>query len=64
MIAGRLHIAEPVAAAAFAKVGRLAGAILCLACAAVLVVVLRYGVYEYFHGDGRPLAGVLDAIRR
>ena len=64
MLANRLHVAEPELAAAFATVGRVARAILCLAGVTFLVVALRYGIYEHFHGDGRLLADVLDAIGR
>jgi hypothetical protein len=64
MIANRIHVAESGAAAAFAAVGRVARAVLCLAVAAVLVVTLRFGLYDYFHGGGRSLFAIVDAIRR
>jgi hypothetical protein len=64
MIGSSAHFPEPVSAAALANVGRLVRTILCLAGISLLVVVLRYGIYEYFHGDGRMLVSALDAIRR
>jgi hypothetical protein len=41
---------------------RLIGTLLCLAVVAFLVVALRFGVYEYFHGEGRVLAWLWDAL--
>jgi hypothetical protein len=64
MIANRIHIAESNAVAAFAAVGRVARTVLCLAVAAILVVTLRFGLYDYFHGGGRSLSAVVDAIRQ
>jgi hypothetical protein len=62
MIAREIPIAEPRPAAAFGNVVRLAGTLLCLAGVAVLAVALRLGVYEYFHGEGRVVAWVWDAL--
>ena len=56
MIAREIHVASPDATVALSNVARLAGTLLCLAGVAALVVALRLGVYEYFHGDGRVLA--------
>ncbi|MCX7362235.1 MAG: hypothetical protein NTV97_10275 [Alphaproteobacteria bacterium] len=39
-------------------------AILCLAGIVFVVVALRYGLYDHFHGDGRTLTNLWDAIRR
>jgi hypothetical protein len=38
-------------------------AILCLGTVAFLVVSLRYGAYEYFHGDAEALAFLVDVLR-
>jgi hypothetical protein len=56
VIAREIHVAEPCPTAPLENVVRLAGTLLCLAGVAVLVVAVRLGVYEYFHGDGRLLA--------
>jgi len=47
---------------ALRKGARLARTILCLAAVAVLVVALRLGVYEYFHGEGRVIAWLWNAL--
>lgn len=62
MIAREIHIAQPGATAALNNLARLAGTLLCLAGVAVLAVALRFGVYEYFHGEGRVVAWVWDAL--
>jgi hypothetical protein len=66
MTASEIHsaprIASPNPAAAIANVARLARTLLCLAGVAVLVVVLRFGVYEYFHGEGHVLAWVWEIL--
>jgi hypothetical protein len=62
MIAREIHVAPPGATAALNNVVRLAGTLLCLAGVAVLVVALRLGVYEYFHGEGRVLAWAWAAL--
>jgi hypothetical protein len=49
-------LVAPPGTATIAKVMRLAAALLYLACVAVLVVVIRLGVYEYCHGEDRVLA--------
>ena len=64
MIASRVHFPGFVPAAVLAKAGRLMRTILCLAGIAFVVVALRYGLYDHFHGDGRTLSGLWDAIRR
>jgi hypothetical protein len=64
MIANRVHVAESDAAAAFAAVGRVLRALLCVAAVAVLMVTLRFGLYDYFHGGGRSLFAIVDAIRQ
>jgi hypothetical protein len=55
MIAIRLQAAEPTRAVAAGKGARLALTLLSLAAVAVLVVGLRYGIYEYFHGSDRAV---------
>jgi hypothetical protein len=52
----------PPSTAAIAKVVRLAATLLCLAGVAILVVALRFGTYEYFHGEGRVLAWVWEVL--
>ena len=64
MMANRIHVAESDAAAAVSAVGRGLRTLLCLAVVAVLVVALRFGLYDYFHGGGRSLFAIVDAIRR
>jgi hypothetical protein len=61
MIAREIHVAPPDTTAALSNVGRLARAL--LAGVAALVVALRLGVYEYFHGDGRVLAWAWKVLR-
>ena len=41
---------------------RLAGRLLCLTAVALVVVALRLGVYEYFHGEGRVLTWLFRAL--
>jgi hypothetical protein len=62
MIAREIHVAEPRPTATLHNVGRLAGTLLCLAGVAALVVALRLGVYEYFHGEGRVLSWAWAAL--
>jgi hypothetical protein len=62
MIASGIHIAAPGLAAALGNVARLSRTLLCLAGVAALVVALRFGVYEYFHGGGQVLAHLRDAL--
>jgi hypothetical protein len=64
MFSSGLDFTEPVSIAAFAAVGRLLRALLCAAGVAFLVVTLRYGVYEHFHGGGRSLSAIVDAIQQ
>lgn len=45
-----------------AGLARLAGTLLCLATAAVVVATLRLGVYEYFHGEGRVFRWMWNAL--
>jgi hypothetical protein len=61
-IHSHVHNAAPNTTIAVRNGARLAGTILCLAAAAVLVVALRLGVYEYFHSEGRMLAWLWDAL--
>ncbi len=63
MIAREIHVAPPGATAALNNVVRLAGTLLCLAGVAALVVALRLGIYEYFHGDGRLLTWVWGTLQ-
>ena len=63
-IHSHVHNAAPNTTIAVRNGARLAGTILCLAAAAVLVVALRLGVYEYFHGGGRVLAWMWAALHR
>jgi hypothetical protein len=62
MAVSETHIASPSPAAAIANVARLARTLLCLAGVAVLVVMLRLGIYEYFHGEGRVLAWAWEVL--
>jgi hypothetical protein len=62
MTASHVHDVAPDTAIAVRNGARLAGTILCLAAVAVLVVVLRLGVYEYFHGEGRVIAWLWNAL--
>jgi len=45
-----------------ARIGRAALVILVLAGVVVLTVALRFGIYIYFHGDGRLLKGLSDLL--
>ncbi len=56
-------LVAPPGTATIAKVMRLAATLLCLAGAAVLVVVIRLGVWEYFHGEGRVLSWIWTALQ-
>jgi hypothetical protein len=38
--------------------------ILCLGAIALVAVALRFGVYEYFRGDGRILRGLSELLRQ
>ena len=62
MIARHVHDVAPGTAVVVRNGARLAGTILCLAAVAVLVVALRLGMYEYFHGEGRVIAWLWHAI--
>jgi hypothetical protein len=62
MIARELRIAVPDPAVAVGRAVRLAATLLCLAGVAVLVVALRLGIYEYFHGEGRVLAWAWEVL--
>ena len=62
MTASHVHDVAPDTTVAVRNGARLAGTILCLATAAVLAVTLRFGVYEYFHGEGRVLAGMWNVL--
>ena len=57
MTAGSVHVSDRSAVEGLARIGRVAGTILCLAGIVVLAVALRSGLYEYFHGGGRALTG-------
>jgi hypothetical protein len=61
-IHGAPRIVSPNPAAAIADVARLIGTLLCLAGVAVLVVVLRFGIYEHFHGEGHVLAWIREIL--
>ena len=63
MTASHVHDVAPHTAVAVRNGVRLTGTILCLAVVAVLVVALRLGVYEYFHGEGRVLAWMWAALQ-
>ena len=62
MTASSVHLRERPAAAGFARIGRVAGTLLCLAGVVVLAVALRSGLYEYFHGGGRALRGLSEIL--
>src|SRR5216683_1332569 len=62
MTASSVHLSERTAVAGFARIGRVAGTILCLAGVVVLAVALRSGLYEYFHGGGRALRGLSEVL--
>lgn len=64
MIVSPIHFAELRSGATLAGAGRLLRTVLCLAAVAAAVVALRHGLYEHFHGDGRTMTGLIDAIRR
>lgn len=64
MTASHVHDVAPDTAVAVRNGARLVGTILCLAAVAVLVVALRLGVYEFFHGEGRVLAWMWAALHR
>lgn len=63
MTESHVHDVAPDMALAVRNGARLAGTTLCLASIAVLVVALRFGVYEYFHGEGRVLGWMWAALR-
>jgi len=62
MTISSVHLSERTAVAGFARIGRVAGTILCLAGVVVLAVALRSGIYEYFHGGGRALRGLSEIL--
>ena len=62
MTASSIHLRERPAAAGLARIGRVAGTLLCLAGVVVLAVALRSGLYEYFHGGGRALRGLSEIL--
>ena len=62
MTASSVHLRERPAAAGLARIGRMAGTLLCLAGVVVLAVALRSGLYEYFHGGGRALRGLSEIL--
>ena len=62
MIISETHSTSP-GTAAIARVMWLAATPVCLAGVAVLAVALRFGTYEYFHGEGRLLAWVWKVLR-
>jgi len=62
MTASSVHLRERPAAAGRARIGRVAGTLLCLAGVVVLAVALRSGLYEYFHGGGRALRGLSEIL--
>lgn len=62
MAVSHVHDAAPDTSVAVRNGARLGGTILCLAAAAVLVVALRLGVYEFFHGEGRLIAWLWHAL--
>ena len=62
MTASHVHDSTPDTAVAVRNGARLAGTLVCLATVAVLVVAVRLGVYEYFHGEGRVVAWLWDAL--
>ena len=64
MTASHVHHVAPDTANAVRSGLRLAGTLLCLAAVAILVVALRLGVYEYFHGEGRVVAWMWAALQR
>ena len=61
MTASRVHEAVQDGPAAVRNGTRLARTLLCLAIVAFLVVALRLGVYEYFHGEGHVLRWLWSA---
>jgi hypothetical protein len=62
MTASSVHLPERTATRGFARIGRGAATILCLAAIVVLTVALRSGLYEYFHGGGRALRGLSEVL--
>jgi hypothetical protein len=63
-IHSHVHNVAPSTTIAVRDGARLVGTLLCLAAVAFLVVALRLGVYEYFHGDGQVLAWLRVALHR
>ena len=57
-------LVAPPGRATIVKVMRLAATLLILARLAVLVVAVRLGVWEYFHGQGRVLSWMWTALQR
>ena len=62
MTVSSVHLPERTAAQGFSRIGRLAVTILCLAGVVVLTVVLRSGLYEYFHGGGWALRSLAEVL--
>src|SRR5260370_30348403 len=62
MTTSSVHLRERLATVGLARIGRVAGTLLCLAGVVVLAVALRSGLYEYFHGGGRALRGLSEVL--
>jgi hypothetical protein len=62
MIVGGMFLPKRATAELFSRIGRVTLTILCLAMLAFLAVTLRYGIYAYFHGDGRMLGGISELL--
>jgi len=60
--AARNRLLRSVPTTGFAAVWRFATVALTLALIGALVVVLRYVVFEHFHGDDHLIRAVLEAI--
>ena len=58
MVGNRVRQPRSLPPATLAEAGRVAASTACLIGITVLAVALRYGLYEYFHGDGRTMAAV------
>ena len=56
------HAIAPALAVAMTRAGRVVLALLCLTFAVLFVVGVRIFVFEYFHGDQRPLQGLIQLL--
>jgi CRP-like cAMP-binding protein len=62
MTISSVHHAGRTRVEGFARIGRAARTLLCLAGVVIIAVALRSGLYEYFHGGGRALRGLSESL--